>query len=29
MSVEFANNGLPWAAQELKNELMFATSVAE
>ena len=29
MSVEFANKGLPWAAQVLKNALMFATSVAE
>ena len=29
MSVEFASNGLPWAAQELKNELTFVVSVAE
>ena len=29
MRVEFASNGLPWAAQELKNELTFAIRVAE
>jgi hypothetical protein len=29
MSIEFANRGLPWAAQELKNVFMFEISVAE